>query len=169
MDCSPPGSSVSNILQARILEWVAYALLQGNLPHPGIETESPFSLALQADSLPLSHWGSPLNIWEFRFHLLQSKGLWSFNTGLCPDQTPLSCLPSSLFINVSTSWRSQTEHCAPRIRQPLIFSPLVFNAAWEWPIARASISQNKQNDLELGSESQGMSLFRYSTLDNPIL
>ena len=29
MDCSPPGSSVHGILQARILEWVAIALLQG--------------------------------------------------------------------------------------------------------------------------------------------
>ena len=31
----------------------------GNLPNPGIETASPESPALQADSLPLSHWGSP--------------------------------------------------------------------------------------------------------------
>ena len=29
MDCSPPGSSVHGILQARILEWVAVSLLQG--------------------------------------------------------------------------------------------------------------------------------------------
>ena len=29
MDCSLPGSSVHRILQARILEWVAIALLQG--------------------------------------------------------------------------------------------------------------------------------------------
>ena len=28
----------------------------GDLPNPGIEASSP---ALQADSLPLSHWGSP--------------------------------------------------------------------------------------------------------------
>ena len=34
-----------------------HSLLQGNLPNPGIETGSP---ALQVDSLPLSHWGSPL-------------------------------------------------------------------------------------------------------------
>ena len=30
----------------------------GELPHPGIESSSP---ALQVDSLPLSHWGSPFN------------------------------------------------------------------------------------------------------------
>ena len=28
MDCSPPGSSVQGILQARILEWVAIPFLQ---------------------------------------------------------------------------------------------------------------------------------------------
>ena len=30
MDCSPPGSYVHGILQARILEWVAHSLLQRN-------------------------------------------------------------------------------------------------------------------------------------------
>ena len=33
----------------------------GDLPFPGIETESPAAPALQADSLPLSHQGSPKN------------------------------------------------------------------------------------------------------------
>ena len=48
MDCSPPGSSVHNSLQARILEWVALPLT-GDLPDPGTE---PGSLVLQAGSLP---------------------------------------------------------------------------------------------------------------------
>ena len=30
MDCSPPGSSVHEILQARILEWVAFPLSRGS-------------------------------------------------------------------------------------------------------------------------------------------
>ena len=30
-----------------------------DLPHPGLEPVSPASPALQVDSLPLSHWGSP--------------------------------------------------------------------------------------------------------------
>ena len=47
MDCSPPGSSVHGILQARILEWGAISS-PGDLPGPGIEPESP---SLQADSL----------------------------------------------------------------------------------------------------------------------
>ena len=48
MDCSLPGSSVHEILQARILEWVAVPF-SGDLPNPGIKPGSP---ALQADSLP---------------------------------------------------------------------------------------------------------------------
>ena len=48
MDCSLPGSSVHKILQAGILEWVAFPT-PDDLPHPGIEPGSP---ALQADSLP---------------------------------------------------------------------------------------------------------------------
>ena len=32
----------------------------GNLPDPGIKPESPMSPALQGDSLPLSHLGSPV-------------------------------------------------------------------------------------------------------------
>ena len=45
MDCSPPGSSVHEILQARILEWVAMPP-PGDLPDPGIKPISFMSLAL---------------------------------------------------------------------------------------------------------------------------
>ena len=63
MDCSPPGSSVHGILQARILEWVAMPSSRGS-SQPGIEPGSP---ALQADSLPAepagepTEWKKPLN------------------------------------------------------------------------------------------------------------
>ena len=50
IDCSPPGSSVHGILQARILEWIAMSSSR-DLPDPGINPASPVSLALQADSL----------------------------------------------------------------------------------------------------------------------
>ena len=56
VDCIPPGSSVHGISQARILEWVAFPS-PGDLPDPGTEPESS---SLQADSLPLSHWGCPM-------------------------------------------------------------------------------------------------------------
>ena len=46
-DCSPPGSSVRWILQARILEWVACpSPPPGDLPNPGIELTSLMSPAL---------------------------------------------------------------------------------------------------------------------------
>ena len=57
MDCSPPGSSVHGILQARYWSGLPRPLL-GVLPNPGIETETP---AWQADSLPVSHQGSSPN------------------------------------------------------------------------------------------------------------
>ena len=61
MDCSLSGSSVHGLSQARILEWVA-SPPPGDCPDPGIKPTS------QADSLPLSHRGSPRQ--------LQSEGTW---------------------------------------------------------------------------------------------
>ena len=45
MDCSPPGSSVHRIFQARIPEWVAIFFSRG-LPNPGVEPMSPAASAL---------------------------------------------------------------------------------------------------------------------------
>ena len=50
MDCT-----VHGILQARILEWVAFSF-PGDLTNPGMELSSP---ALQADSLPAEPPGKP--------------------------------------------------------------------------------------------------------------
>ena len=54
MDCSPSGSSVHGVFQARILEQVAISFSRG-LPSPGIEPTSAVSPALQVDSLLLNH------------------------------------------------------------------------------------------------------------------
>ena len=48
MDCSPPGSSVRGILQARTLEWVAISFSWGSKPHPLCLLHG------QVDSLPLA-------------------------------------------------------------------------------------------------------------------
>ena len=53
MDCSPPGSSVYGVLQARILEWVAIPF-SSDLPNLGIEPRSP---ALQEILYQLNHQG----------------------------------------------------------------------------------------------------------------
>ena len=70
LDCSPPGSSVHGVLQARILEWVPISF-SGDLPDPGMEAVSP---ALQADALLSEPPGRslPHTVW---FHLYHSWGL----------------------------------------------------------------------------------------------
>ena len=55
MDCSPPGSFVHGILQARIQEWVAFPFSRV-FSNPGIEPSSP---TLQADSWPAEPQGKP--------------------------------------------------------------------------------------------------------------
>ena len=55
MDCSPPDSSVHEILWARILEWVAIPFSR-DLPDPGIKPRSP---AMQAASLLSEPPGKP--------------------------------------------------------------------------------------------------------------
>ena len=58
MDCSPLGSSVHGISQARTLEGFAFSS-PWELPDPGVEPMSP---DWQADSLPQSHLGSLCNL-----------------------------------------------------------------------------------------------------------
>ena len=61
MDCSLPGFSVHEILQARILEWVAVAFLQGIFPTQELNL---CLLCWQVDSLPTAPPGKPqLNIY----------------------------------------------------------------------------------------------------------
>ena len=56
MDCSPPGSCVYGISQARILEWVAIPLLQEIFPTQGSNLGRPHCGKIL---YRLSHWGSP--------------------------------------------------------------------------------------------------------------
>ena len=57
LDCSPPGSSVHGVLQARILEWVA--ILQGIFPTLGSKLGL---LHCRQILYHLSHQGSPCSI-----------------------------------------------------------------------------------------------------------
>ena len=56
MDCSPPGSSVHGILQARILEWVAILFFRAS-SQPAIEPRSP---AFRQILYYLSHQRNPI-------------------------------------------------------------------------------------------------------------
>ena len=55
--CSPSGSSVHGILQARTLEWLPFPS-PGDLPNPGIEPGFP---AAQANFSPSEPPGKPQN------------------------------------------------------------------------------------------------------------
>ena len=66
-DSLQPHGLVHGILQARILEWVAFLFSRG-LPNPGIKPRSP---TLQADSLPAEPQGKPKNTGMGSLSLLQ--------------------------------------------------------------------------------------------------
>ena len=65
MDCSPPGSSVLGIVQARILEWVAISFSRGSSLSRDCTQVSYVSRWFY---LPLSHQGSP----QMPIHILIS-------------------------------------------------------------------------------------------------
>ena len=67
--CDPVDYTVHEILQARILEWVAIAFSRGS-PQPRDQTGSP---ALQADSLPAEPQTKPKNTGVGRLSLLQGN------------------------------------------------------------------------------------------------
>ena len=56
VDCSPPGSSVHGISQARILEWITISPSPGDLPNPRMEITPP---AWQVDSFTPEPPGKP--------------------------------------------------------------------------------------------------------------
>ena len=58
--CDSMDYTVHRILQARILQWVAFS--SEDLPNPGTEPRSP---ALQADSLPTEPQGKPIYIYIY--------------------------------------------------------------------------------------------------------
>ena len=58
-DCSPPGSSVQGILQARILEEESPFPPPGDLPNPGLEPKSLASPALAGGFFTTSASGKP--------------------------------------------------------------------------------------------------------------
>ena len=78
VDCSPPGSSVHGISQARIPEWVAISSSRGS-SNPGIESESP---ALQEDFITEPPGKLPPNTWDSRLKLVNT-------VNICPSPARL--------------------------------------------------------------------------------
>ena len=55
MDCSPPGSSVHAILQARILEWVAISSSRGSLGKKQAQNEVWVSVGIISEKAMAPH------------------------------------------------------------------------------------------------------------------
>ena len=97
VDCSPQGSSVHGILQARILEWVAISfsitgtgyhfLVQGIFPTQELNRSLLCLLQWQADSLPRHHLGSPSAIVGYHMRS-QWREVYLEVQWLCQTQKP---------------------------------------------------------------------------------
>ena len=107
-DCSPPGSSAHEILQARILEWVAMPSSRGS----SIKPMSPLSPALADSSLPLAPPGKPVNV--FTSHK-QRRTCWCFIVA-----TSSTCQISSAVFSMDTYFISS----ALALCLPLIFNEI---------------------------------------------
>ena len=90
MDCSPPGSSIHVISQARILEWVTISYSKGS-SWPRIK---PMSLALASSSLPLSHLGSLGKSWLLSKYLRNDLKIFPNKLEILPLFRVFSCFSS---------------------------------------------------------------------------
>ena len=98
MDCSPPGSSLHGILQARILEWVAIPFSRES-SRPGMEPGSPAS---QADSLLSEPPGRQEERFGQKRYRPQSQEMWEFPESY-PGLQHLNNWPSSQSIGSACS------------------------------------------------------------------
>ena len=92
IDCSPPGSFVNGIFQARILQWVAI-LTSGDLPNPGSEPTSLVSPALAGRFFTTAPAGKPLqtnNQLLKKTHTVICDSKQKFHLRQCWDFLPLS-------------------------------------------------------------------------------
>ena len=106
VDWSPPGSSVHEIFQARILEWVAISFSRGP-SQPRDRTRSP---ALQAGPLPTELQEKP-NTQNFHMSWMNSD-LLTFHASACYWLCPvLKCRPTGLFPHL----RPPEPHRAPSL------------------------------------------------------
>ena len=118
--CGPPASSVHGISQARILEWAAVSFSRGSSWPKPIKPASP---ALQADSLPLSHWGRPILYLQKR-EIAQTQGIWgSVFRGSCQrkDSSFLRC------ISKPDPFPRPILHPYPSLSFPLISTQYLFH------------------------------------------
>ena len=117
--CDPMDYTVLGILQARILEWVAFPS-PGNLSNPGIEPRSP---ALQVDSLPAEPQGKPKNTGVGSLSLLQ-QGIKPGSPALQVHSLPseLSGKPLQWILEENASSGRKGKDHFEMCQRPLFFS-----------------------------------------------
>ncbi|CAN0429282.1 unnamed protein product [Rangifer tarandus platyrhynchus] len=95
MDCSPPGSSVHGISQARILKWVAISFFRGSSV-PGIEPTSPVSPALAGGVFCTAPPGKP-----FLWLLILLKCMYmSLSSYIHIHKTSIMCIYIYIYIYI---------------------------------------------------------------------
>ena len=149
--CDPMNYTVHGVLQARILEWVAFPS-PGDLPNPGIKPSSP---TLQGDSLPAQPPGKPKNTGLGSLSLLQGIFLTQeSNQGLLhcrhilyqlgckgkPKNTGVGSLSllQGIFPTQGSNWGLlhcrwilyHLSYCSLRFGAPSSPSPGTFSAGW---------------------------------------
>ena len=100
LDCSPPGSDVHGILQARILEWVAI-FFQETFPIQGLNPGLPNCRQILYH---LSHHESPIFIYLATFSL--SCGIWDQIRDLIP-RSGIKSRPHALGVQSLSHWTSR--------------------------------------------------------------
>ena len=116
MDCSPPGSSVYGISQARILEWVVISFFKGSSQPREWTRLSCIGRRI------LYHWAT----WEVKF-ILFSELFCMFNK-------------YSLYLNITDTDRVPTPPHAPTLHQPLT-ATFLFPISLVWPFQECHINE----------------------------
>ena len=155
LESSPPGSSVHEIFQARILEWVAISSFRGS-PQQGIQPMSP---ALQTDSLPPgpSAEGTTSYADPWRRRLSQSVQLLSHVQIFRPHGQQHAKLPcSSPTPGAYSNSCPLSQRCHPNNSTPVIpFSSCLksFPGSGSFPVSQfcASCGQNTEFQLQYPS------------------
>ena len=99
MDCSPPGSSVHGILQARILEWIAISFSRGS-SRPRNRTWVS------------SIGGKLFVIWASRETTIHHRVSGNLFSGACGVSGPWTAY-STAFQSLFTSWNLKTSELCP--------------------------------------------------------
>ena len=123
--CSPPGSSVHEVLQARILEWVAISFSK-DFPNPGIEPGSP------SGSNHCRQW---LHLWNSKT-LLGRKAMTNLDRVLNSRDitlpTKVHLVKAMVFPVVMYGWESWTVKKAEhQSKELMLFNCGVGENSWE--------------------------------------